>query len=295
LEPIVPYSDADNESLEVPFYDLDPRCHGFFATNVHGTNIPGFWPGDSHEFGLLSYHSRGYMKDRTFGWEDNKEALDTQGVMTSFGWLMSQAAYQGFNTYNDITYPLTTQTIISNGQLWSFYAYQLNTILLHSDNTTNNKLRNICYGTEPLKLFESIDTEGKIIGFNDDVLKMLIQFYLNAPKERPDTVMKPYLGENVKVIADIEDEARREWLEKYYKHLVSNRPRQRLMYEIYHWEKIYKIKFNTRFHEARKRPFELDQNPYNRKLDEHTPKYIPKVLRPGGPKSKAKWEATYYP
>lgn len=41
LEPIVPYSDADNESLEVPFYDLDPRANGFFATNVHGTNIPG--------------------------------------------------------------------------------------------------------------------------------------------------------------------------------------------------------------------------------------------------------------
>lgn len=132
----------------------------------------------------------------------------------------------GFSTFNDITYPLTTQTVITDGQWWSFCVYQLNTTLVHSENVTKNPKRNVCWITEPIKLFDKIENE-KVQGFNEEVLKNLIKFYVNTPEERVGVDLKPYLGKSEKVIADIEEDERRNWLEKYYKHLVSNRPRHK--------------------------------------------------------------------
>lgn len=78
--------------------------------------------------------------------------------------------------------------------------------------------------TEPMKLYDKIEDE-KVHGLNEEVLRTLVKFYANAPEERPDVNLKPYLGESVKKIADIEHDERRNWLEKFYKHLVCNRPR----------------------------------------------------------------------
>lgn len=242
----------------------------------------------------MSIHGRGHILERkaSFGEQDNIEALHCQAMKASFGWLLAQANYQGFTTYNDITYPLATQTLITNGKLWSLYAYQLNTIAMHIDEVDVNTKHNVCFGTKPLQLYESIEN-GKVNGLNEDLLKMLIQLYINTPEER-DYDMKPYLGQEEQVVADIEDDNRRCWLEDRFKHLVSNRPKHYLTPEIYHWEYIYKIQHKTRFFEAKRRPFELGINPFQRKLNEHLPPYIPKVLRPY-PKCRKKFETTYYP
>ncbi|XP_045450072.1 28S ribosomal protein S30, mitochondrial [Melitaea cinxia] len=294
LKPIVPYSEAENPEFKVPVYPYVPETVGYYSNYRHGTNIPGYWPGDFDEYGLLSYHGRGHILHRSesYGPEDNLEALHCQGIKSSFGWLLAQANYQGFTTFNDLTYPLVTQTIITNGHLLSFYVYQLNTIVMHNDVIDSNPKHNICFGTKPLALYDCIE-DGKVKGLNEDVLKMLVQFYLNTPEER-DHDMKPFLGKEEQVVADIEDDNRRCWLEERYKHLVANVPKHNLLPELYLWEKIYKIKFNTRFFEAKRKPFEYDINPFKRRLDEHLPPYIPKVLRPY-PRSKKKFETTYYP
>lgn len=132
----------------------------------------------------------------------------------------------GFSTFNDITYPLTTQAVITDGQWWSFCVYQLNTTLIHSEHVTENPKRNVCWITEPIKLFDKIENE-KVHGLNEEVLKNLIKFYVNTPEERINVDLKPYLGKSEKVIADIEEDERRNWLEKQYKHLVCNRPRHK--------------------------------------------------------------------
>ncbi|XP_075979606.1 mitochondrial ribosomal protein S30 [Anticarsia gemmatalis] len=295
LKPLIPYSEAENPEFKVPQFTNLPGSIGYCEDYRHGTNVPGYWPGDYDEFGLMSFHGRGHIIDRkeSFGPEDNLEALHCQAMKASFGWLLAQANHQGFTTFNDVTYPLVTQTAITNGQLWSLYAYQLNTIEMHNDKVDSNPKHNVCFGTKPMKLYDCIE-DGKVKGLNEDVLKMLIQFYLNAPEER-EHEMKPYLGKEVQVVADIEDDNKRCWLESRYKHLVANRPKHLLRPEIYLWEKIYKIEHKTRFFEAKRRPFELGQkSPLNRRLDDHLPPYIPKALRPY-PKSRKKFETTYYP
>ncbi|XP_063368268.1 large ribosomal subunit protein mL65 [Cydia amplana] len=294
LKPLMPYSEATNPEFQVPKFTYVPQNVGYVMSLRHATNIPGYWPGDYDEFGFLSIHGRGHLLSRkqSFGPEDNIEALHCQAIKASFGWLAAQANYQGFTTFNDLTYPLATQTVITNGQIWSLYAYQLNTILMHSEHIDTNPKHNICFGTQPMKLFDTIE-DGKVKGLNENVLKMLVQFYMNTPEER-DYDMKPYLDKEESVIADIEDDNRRCWLEETYKHLVSNRPKHLLPPETYLWERIYKIQHNTRFFEKKRRPFELGINPYKRRLSDHLPPYIPKVLRPY-PKCRKKFETTYYP
>ena len=99
---------------------------------------------------------------------------------------------------------------------------------MHIDAIGENKKRNLCWITEPMKLFECIEN-GKVQGLNEEVLKNLIKFYINVPETKEGIEMKPYLNQE-KLIANIEDPERRIWLEQRYKHLVSNRPRHRLIH-----------------------------------------------------------------
>ena len=91
------------------------------------------------------------------------------------------------------------------------------------------------------------------------------------------------------------DDEKREWLEREYKYLESNRPRHKELDEIYSWEKIYKIDHKTRFTEKRLRFFELFQQPHKRKLNDRLPKYIPRALRPDLPRHKGRRVKEYWP
>lgn len=297
LEPVIDDVFAPTFTTEnLPHFPCDPRTIGWFHDYQHGRSIPGFWPGSEHQFGQLSYQDRSHFvtRNKNYGKEDEQLTLHSQAILSSYSWLLAQACYQGFSTFNDITYPLTTQTIISDGQTWSFYVYQLNTTTLNSVAYTKNPKVNKCWGTKEMKLYESIDSNDKIVGLNLDVIRNLVKFYAAVPKKR-DHDMTPYLNPQESSVADIEHTDRRVFLEKNFKHIYSNRPRYRLLPEIYLWEKIYKIDHNTRPLDARRKFYELNQNPWARPMDEHIPEYIPKVLRPGGPRSKEKYKKTYWP
>ncbi|XP_076620964.1 mitochondrial ribosomal protein S30 [Colletes latitarsis] len=295
LKEIISLNDSKNPEWIVPECKLDPRALGHNFSYKHAVSVPGFWPGDPAEFGLLSYHNSNQILNRRNTYDDTFDALVVQAIFASYGWLLSQACYQGFSTVNDITYPLVSQSIITNGEFWSFCVYQLNTTLVHSENADQNPLRNICWVTQPEKLFDSAEDE-KIHGFNENVLKNLIKFYINTPEERMGVNMKPYLGESVKHIADISDDERRTWLERTFKHLMSNRPRHYKIPEIANWQKIYMIDHNTRPLDKKRDPWQFGYKPMRRRLDDHLPIYVPKCLRENPKKrSVGRWAKTYYP
>lgn len=295
LKEIIPFDDLENRNLNVPEFKLDPRTLGYYFRRRHATNIPGFWPGDKAEFGVLSYHSSEYLEHRPKTFNDDFDALATQAILASYGNLLSQSCYQGFSTFHDVTYPLVSQMVITNGQWWTFCVYQLNTVLLHSEYVVNNPRSNICWMTKPMKLFEKVE-EGKVCGLEDEVLKRLIKFYINVPEQRMGVELKPYLGKKEKVIAHIRHNARREWLEKSYKHLVSNRPRHRRIPEIAQWQKIYMIDNKTRPIEKRRDPWQFGIKPMQRRLDDHALPYIPRCLRKLPKKRKlGRHSRCYYP
>ena len=98
-------------------------------------------------------------------------------------------------------------------------------MLLCDKYSDENPRRNLCWTTNPLQLFERIEND-TVHGFNDEVLKHLIKLYVNVPQKR-NMNMKPFLGNDIKVVADIPDQEKRVWLERTFKHLMSCRPRHR--------------------------------------------------------------------
>ncbi|XP_031838818.1 mitochondrial ribosomal protein S30 [Nomia melanderi] len=295
LKEVISLNELYTLEFNVPKFNLNPKVLGHTFLYKHATSIPGFWPGDPDEFGSLSYHYTDNLLHRPKTMDDTLDAVTVQAIIASYGWLLSQACYQGFSTLNEITYPLVSQTVITDGQSWSFCTYQLNTTLLRSPFMDENPMCNTCWITKPEILFDTVENE-KIHGFNEDALKTLIKFYINTPQERTGVNLKPYLGESVKHIADIPDNERRIWLEKHFKHLMTNRPRHLRVPEIPDWQKIYMIKHNTRPLEKRRDPWQFGFKPSQRRLDDHTPVYIPRCLRLHPNKRKiGRWAKTYYP
>lgn len=95
LREIIPLSDCENPALDVPTFNLNSKVLTYRFERKHLTNIPGFWPGDENEFGLLSYHNCTYLQKRPEKYNDTSEALTVQAVLASYSWLLSQACYQG--------------------------------------------------------------------------------------------------------------------------------------------------------------------------------------------------------
>ena len=80
----------------------------------------------------------------------------------------------GFTTYNDVTYPFVTQAILTNGHQFSFYQYQLNTMVLHTDhNEAANPLFNECYATPPAELYHEVDSD-RVKGMRSYVCRFLM-------------------------------------------------------------------------------------------------------------------------
>jgi len=92
LREIISLSDCENSALDVPTFKLNPKVLTYTFEKKHLTNIPGFWPGDENEFGLLSYHN---LQRRPEKYNDTSTALTVQAVLASYSWLLSQACYQG--------------------------------------------------------------------------------------------------------------------------------------------------------------------------------------------------------
>ncbi|XP_037726460.1 39S ribosomal protein S30, mitochondrial [Drosophila subpulchrella] len=291
---------AESEDLQLskqlPRFKHDPRTLGYSTKHQHATNVPGYWPkGNEHNFGLLSFQSRAHLqlRPKSYGEQDLQEALHALAIKSSYAWLLAQANYNGFNTYNELTYPMNTQTVITNGREWSFYEYQLNTLLLHGKHQEENPRVNFCRGTKPLPLYAEISSSGKCVDFNDTTLRQLLNFYANVPSiQRSIGEQQPYVASDITAYENVEQ---RDFITKTFKHLASNRPRHLELPEIYLWEKLYKIDNNNRAMEPKRRFFELDVNPWQRPLDQHDKEYVPRALRPGVRKNQNRFKKTYYP
>ncbi|XP_005091889.1 uncharacterized protein LOC101848175 [Aplysia californica] len=146
--------------------------------------------GDPCEFGMLGFLSTCETNEleekynRTVA-EQSRLAL---GLTSSFTWLAAQTFNQGFSDVVDMTYPLTCQTVLSDGRSFSFLMYQLNTLELWQDNDANG-LVNLCWHTPEMPLYHSIDN-GQVRELNEDVIRRLVQMFLLSPVER-DYDMKP--------------------------------------------------------------------------------------------------------
>lgn len=86
----------------------------------------------------------------------------------------------GFWDREDVARPFVSQAVITDGKYFSFFCYQLNTVALSVQSDSDNPRKNLLWGTESLKLYDSVE-DGKVVGLNDGVIKLLVQFLMNQP------------------------------------------------------------------------------------------------------------------
>ena len=101
----------------------------------------------------------------------------------------------GFNWLTGLTYPVTTQTIFTDGHWFHFLAYQLNTLGLWVDDDANT-IKKPFAGQQIECHFMKRLKNGQLRGFNDDVLKLLLKFVVMEPRDR-GIDLRPYLPQEL--------------------------------------------------------------------------------------------------
>ncbi|RWS24065.1 28S ribosomal protein S30-like isoform X1, partial [Leptotrombidium deliense] len=207
LLPIVSFDDPLCQAAEVPVYPKNPKKSGWPMRRQYLQTTPGFWDlGDyKYDFPLMAYLSRTPIKLREFmvgrSYPDEADFIDAMAIMHGFGWLNGISGMHGFTPYEEITYPFTTHLVISDGQFWSFFVYQLNTHSFHSDVDKNDR-RNLCWSSGEMKLFESFEND-EFVGVNDDAIKYLVKLLLSSPQPCENTVLRPYLSQDTRKEEDV--------------------------------------------------------------------------------------------
>lgn len=295
LPPFVARDSVLATTSQVPIFNYDPRTLGIQAKCQHGTNIPGYWPEDQNQHGSLSiinrfnrYSIKAVCSKNTI---ENEESLRKQiiakAILTSFGWLLPQAVHLGFSPLTDLTYPLSTQTVITDGRLWTFSSYQLNTCDLSTNNPEEHTHSNLVWVDSEKCLYDRA-TAGGVEGFNPSVLLPLIKMYLLQPQARNHN-MTPYL-EGSGRLDNFEDNYQRQFLREEVQRQHSNRRRHKAKPEIYDWEKIFIVDHDTMHMQGvrRGRWFQMYKishlgkehfHPEFKQYDEVRHRYLPRAFR----------------
>ncbi|KAJ3603481.1 hypothetical protein NHX12_028227 [Muraenolepis orangiensis] len=173
--------------LEVPEIKISPDMMPLFKRQYDNHIFTGAKLPDPARYGHTQFH---VVQDRfhrnrltKLNQADQVEVLlRAHGCSSLFCWTGAQAMYQGFWSREDLTRPFVSQAVITDGQFFSFFCYQLNTLALSTDAPADNPRKNILWGTESLRLYERVE-EGRVVGLDDGVLRLLVQFLMNKPRE----------------------------------------------------------------------------------------------------------------
>ncbi|TDH13321.1 hypothetical protein EPR50_G00053650 [Perca flavescens] len=172
-------------AAEVPEVTFAPNLMPLFRRQYDNNIFTGAKLPDPACYGHTQFHlvPDRYHRDRMARQQQSDQVevfLRANGLASLFAWTGAQAMYQGFWNHEDVTRPFVSQAVITDGQFFSFFCYQLNTVALSVETDANNPRKNLLWGTESLRLYESVQ-DGAVVGLNDDVVKLLVQFLVNQP------------------------------------------------------------------------------------------------------------------
>ncbi|MBN3274841.1 RT30 protein, partial [Polyodon spathula] len=185
LEEFLPLQES--VSAEVPVVQFEPNRLPMFQRQYDNNIFIGSKVTDPCSYGHTQFHlvHDRFKRDRLLkgNLADQIEVrLRANAIASLFAWTGAQAMYQGFWSHEDLTRPFVSQAVVTDGQYFSFFCYQLNTLALTVQTDHNNPRKNICWGTESMRLYEAVK-DGEVVGLNDDVLKLLVHFLLNKPQK----------------------------------------------------------------------------------------------------------------
>ena len=274
------------KGMDIPEYPYDPK-NLFPFTFRHGTNSPGFWPSSDYGFVQLQFvdsMNRGEKLISESSWKESEareEMLLTKGILASFSQCMAQSTHLGFGPFNDPDHPIVIQTVVTDGERYKFFAYQMNRTALFRESEEEGSLTNVVWHTEEKSLFRE-DSAGDV-SVDKDVLQTLIRFYM----EKPVVQMRP----DADLLENVKNNYNREAFYNTHRHMFSNRPKGVEKPGIESWQRIRMINHpELDFHRGlRERPWfkmaRLDWrgrehwHPEFKHLDHYEPRYQPVKFR----------------
>ncbi|XP_061585566.1 39S ribosomal protein S30, mitochondrial [Cololabis saira] len=172
-------------AAEVPEVRYAPNMMPLFRRQYKNNIFTGAKMPDPACYGHTQFHlvPDRYHRDRFARLQQSEQVevfLRANALASLFAWTGAQAMYQGFWNHEDVSRPFTSQAVITDGHFFSFFCYQLNTVALSVETDANIPRKNLLWGTESQRLYDSVQ-DGEVVGLNDDVLKLLVQFLLNQP------------------------------------------------------------------------------------------------------------------
>ncbi|CAL8248135.1 unnamed protein product [Merluccius merluccius] len=173
--------------LEVPEIKISPDMMPLFRRQYDNNIFTGAKLPDPASYGHTQFHvvqdlcHRDRLTKRNQA-DQVEVLLRAHGISSLFCWTGAQAMYQGFWSREDVTRPFVSQAVITDGQFFSFFCYQLNTLALSTDTDVDNPRKNVLWGTESLRLYERVE-DGHVVGLDDGVLRLLVQFLMNKPRD----------------------------------------------------------------------------------------------------------------
>ncbi|XP_020792099.2 39S ribosomal protein S30, mitochondrial [Boleophthalmus pectinirostris] len=175
----------DSYAVEVPEITCAPDMLPMFKRQYENHIYTGAKLPDPACYGHTQFHlvPDRYHRDRMARQQQSDQIevfLRANAVASLFAWTGAQAMYQGFWSHQDVIRPFVSQAVITDGKFFSFFCYQLNTVALSVQTDVDNPRKNVLWGTESLPLYDTIE-DGEVVGMNDDVVKLLVQFLMNRP------------------------------------------------------------------------------------------------------------------
>lgn len=212
LELFTEPSFSGNNSL--PPVQYTPRSMNMFE---HPFNQITVFSGFSRHSHFPFGHTILYVDGRSL----SEDQLAAHALVTLFSQAAAQTVQDGHKLDEDLHYPVANQGIFTNGQLFAFFCYQLNTLDLRDD----SGCWNVFYIGPTLKLFESVIPGEGLTQFNSECVELFMQFILQKTTREPPEFDGFQLVEQArqKKVA-----ARVEVVEKYQKERKEYWKRRRL-------------------------------------------------------------------
>ncbi|XP_061623020.1 39S ribosomal protein S30, mitochondrial [Phyllopteryx taeniolatus] len=187
LPPLVPMEAS--YAADIPDVPYTPDLMPLFKRQYTNTMFTGTKVPDPACYGHTQFHlvPDRYHRDRMARRQQSDQVevfLRANAIASLFAWTAAQASYQGFWNHEDVSRAFVSQAVISDGHFFSFFCYQLNTLALSTQTDVHNPRKNLLWGTESVRLYEGVEDE-RVVGLNDDALRLLVRFLLHQPQEDP--------------------------------------------------------------------------------------------------------------
>ncbi|XP_024131330.1 39S ribosomal protein S30, mitochondrial [Oryzias melastigma] len=172
-------------TADVPVVLQAPNLMPLFRRQYDNNIFTGAKLPDPACYGHTQFHlvPDRYHRDRMMKQQQSEQVeifLRANAIASLFSWTGAQAAYQGFWNHEDVCRPFVSQAVITDGHFFSFFCYQLNTVALSVETDANNPRKNLLWGSQSQRLFQTVE-DGEVLGLDDGVIKLLVQFLMNQP------------------------------------------------------------------------------------------------------------------